>query len=200
MAAFSSNDGTADVVSTATGTPVCPTLVHPDATLLAERYDPLQFVGSDRIATGTRKGFFLWDAWSGLQEMEPYPPSGGSMREFTIDSERKYVALIAPGGRVTVWPLPPRYERKEVPAWLLKLARALSGKSLDANGNLVASDAGFEQRQAELVAVQKELDSLPADAPYAEWGRWILADPDTRPIAPGLNITLAEARARGLAD
>jgi len=48
--------------------------------------------------------------------------------------------------------------------------------------------------------VRQELDALPADAPYAEWGRWILSDPDTRPIAPGLNITLAEARARGVAN
>jgi hypothetical protein len=29
--------------------------------------------------------------------------------------------------------------------------------------------------------------------------RWILSGPDTRPIAPGLNVTLAETRARGLA-
>jgi len=31
--------------------------------------------------------------------------------------------------------------------------------------------------------------SLPSDAPYAEWGRWILDDRAERPIAPGFTIT-----------
>ena len=33
----------------------------------------------------------------------------------------------------------------------------------------------------------------PDNAPYVEWGRWLLADRATRPIAPGLKITAAEA-------
>jgi hypothetical protein len=58
---------------------------------------------------------------------------------------------------------------------------------------LVPVAGGFARAQAELAA-------LGADAPYAEWGRWILADPDKRTIATGLNITGAEARIRGLTD
>jgi hypothetical protein len=50
---------------------------------------------------------------------------------------------------------------------------------------LVPVAGGFARAQAELAA---------------EWGRWILADPDKRTIATGLNITGAEARIRGLTD
>jgi hypothetical protein len=78
---------------------------------------------------------------------------------------------------------------------LPRLARVLAGQRLDELGALVPAQ-DFAQCQAELAAVRKELSTLSDDALYATWGRWILADPDQRPIAPGLNITVAEARAR----
>lgn len=44
--------------------------------------------------------------------------------------------------------------------------------------------------------LRAELAVLPKDAPYAEWGRWILADRATRPIAPGFTVTAAELKKR----
>ena len=44
--------------------------------------------------------------------------------------------------------------------------------------------------------IRAELAALPDDAPYAEWGRWILADRATRPIGPGLKVTAAELNQR----
>jgi len=43
--------------------------------------------------------------------------------------------------------------------------------------------------------VRRELAALPDDAPFVEWGRWILDDREDRSIAPGFTITPAEADA-----
>ena len=45
-------------------------------------------------------------------------------------------------------------------------------------------------------ALKAELAALPDDAPYAKWGRWFLADRATRPIGPGLKLTVAEVEGR----
>jgi WD40 repeat protein len=201
LAAFASADGTVDIVSTATGNPACARLEHPDALLsgIAEAQSmPLTAVGASSLMTATANGLFLWDSRSGLPAMEPVSAFNQPIFLSYVDARETCVALIGRNGRATIWPLPPRYDRGAVPPWLLRLARALAGKRLDDNGTLVPSGAGFEQTEKELGAVQRDLAALPDDAPYAAWGRWILADPDRRAIAPGLNITLAEARARGL--
>jgi hypothetical protein len=46
---------------------------------------------------------------------------------------------------------------------------------------------------AKLDEVRHEIAALPADAPFAEWGRWFLEDPATHSIAPGFTITPTEA-------
>ncbi len=88
-----------------------------------------------------------------------------------------------------VWPVPPVSNGQPLPDWLLRIATAVAGGELDANGQLQDRVIGaeiFEQTRADLAA-------LPPDAPYAEWGRWLLADRATRSIAPGFTITPAEA-------
>ncbi len=44
-----------------------------------------------------------------------------------------------------------------------------------------------------IATVRRPSADLPDDAPYVEWGRWLIADPATRSIAPGFTITAAEA-------
>ena len=88
-----------------------------------------------------------------------------------------------------VWPVPPGSSGQPLPAWLARLASAVAGGEIDRNGVLQDRVAGadvFDEIRAELAA-------QPKDAPYAEWGRWILADRATRPIGPGLKITAVEA-------
>jgi WD40 repeat protein len=194
------SNGIIDVVSTVTGRPVCPALVHPDPFTASTGNFPVQFQGASSVVTTTAKMASWWDARSGLLAMEPFRASKEPIENFDVDPKARFMALIEKSGRVSIWSVPPRYETTGVPPWLLRLARALGGKRLDNLGALVPSELGFEQTQADLAAVRQELSVLPDDAPYAAWGRWILADPHERSIAPGLNITVAEARERGLTD
>ena len=47
-------------------------------------------------------------------------------------------------------------------------------------------------------ALRAEVNALPDTAPFAAWGKWLIAENAKRPLAPGFEITLAEAEARGL--
>jgi hypothetical protein len=67
-----------------------------------------------------------------------------------------------------------------VPGWLERLAAATAGGTLD-------RFAAFRQQpadQATFEAIRAELEALPADAPFSDWGRWVLGDPASRPPAP----------------
>ena len=52
--------------------------------------------------------------------------------------------------------------------------------------------ASRRSAQARSTKSAEKSAALPADAPFAEWGRWFLADRATRSIAPAFTITPAE--------
>jgi hypothetical protein len=93
---------------------------------------------------------------------------------------------------VYLWSVPPRLsEGGAIPEWLLQLGIVCATKVVNDVGQLVdATDV-----VARLDAIRHVLATLPADAPFAEWGRWILDQRANRPIAPGFTITRAEATA-----
>ena len=86
--------------------------------------------------------------------------------------------------------VPPQLSQGErTPEWLLRLATILAAKTV----NDAEESVAHLEPVAEMDALRRELARLPADAPYVEWGRWILDDRPDRPIAPGFAITPAEA-------
>jgi hypothetical protein len=89
-----------------------------------------------------------------------------------------------------VWSLPPRLpEGAPVPVWLLRLATVLATKTVNDAGQLV----DIPDATTQFDDVRREIAALPADAPLAEWGRWILDDRADRSIAPGFTVTPADA-------
>jgi hypothetical protein len=75
------------------------------------------------------------------------------------------------------------------PPWLLELATVCAGQTLSADGRFVNEPNTADK----IEKVRRQLAESPDNAPYVEWGRWILADPATRSIAPGFTITPSEA-------
>ena len=75
------------------------------------------------------------------------------------------------------------------PEWLLQLATLLATRSVNDAAQCVDVPEVLAQRDD----IRRQLAALPANAPYAEWGRWVLNEAPDRAIAPGFTITAAEA-------
>jgi hypothetical protein len=145
-----------------------------------------------RIATWARTGneVRLWDSLTGQLLADPVK----TVERLYLDAgPLAFVAsgrfLTASGNQFYVWPMPPAAGRQSAPEWLLRLATAAAGGEIDAR-------AAFHEQMFEPKAydeIRRKLTALPVDAPFAEWGRWFLADRATRPMGPGLKITVAEA-------
>ncbi|MEO7411807.1 MAG: WD40 repeat domain-containing protein, partial [Opitutaceae bacterium] len=142
-----------------------------------------------RLATAEREGDAqIWDVPSGEALTEPlsHRPSSAMNPQFSPDGR----FLRTEGARFYLWSLPPPANKgAAVPEWLLQLATLSASKIVDEHGELVDDPAAFSRADA----LRREIAALPADSPFAEWGRWILDDRPDRPIAPGFTITPAEA-------
>ncbi|MSU50069.1 MAG: hypothetical protein EXS37_13460 [Opitutus sp.] len=155
-----------------------------------------------RIASyaATRGEVRIFDTATGALLGEPFLGAHStSLAPLSFTADGRFLITQtppAPGANTTigttgllVWPVPLGSSGQPLPDWLLRFATAVAGGGLDANGALQDRMVGAEMFDE----ARAELAKLPADAPYAEWGRWLLADRTTRPIGPGLKITAAEA-------
>jgi hypothetical protein len=69
-----------------------------------------------------------------------------------------------------IWPVPPALPDATPLEWLLELATACAGKVVNNQGQLtVAPDVSIQ-----IATLRQQIDALPANAPLAKWGRWIL--------------------------
>jgi hypothetical protein len=136
----------------------------------------------------------VWDVQSGLPLTGPLTHDGDQVLVVAFSPDGRFVSTsqfgTTPKGAQRVWPAPPDGQGARTPKWLLQLATICAGQRLSDDGKLVSAAAEF----ARIDEVRAALAALPADDPYAEWGRWILSDGPARPIAPHFTITPAEAR------
>jgi serine/threonine protein kinase/WD40 repeat protein len=84
---------------------------------------------------------------------------------------------------------PPLPEGTPIPPWLQQLASIYGAKKINETGQCVDAP----EVAAQIGDVRRQLAALRDDAPYVEWGQWILDNSPTRSIAPGFTITPAEA-------
>lgn len=186
--ASSSDDGSVQVWETATHLPVGTPLVQAGAPARTD-FSP----DAMRIITPSNGGTArIWDVRSGLpltglldHEGEPvgvvcYGPDGRFIETFSTSAGKRVIR---------VWAVPPDGRGAPTPKWLLTLATICAGQRLTDGGKFVSAADEF----AKIEDARRELDALPANDPYAEWGRWILSDSPTRPIAPGFTITPTDA-------
>jgi WD40 repeat protein len=190
--ATTSHDGLARVWDARDGTPISETLALPGRVLNVQ-----YSADGSRIATYSADGTArIWDTPTGsplsdaLLHTLPieFPELVQSANGQFSPVDGRFLCTFSPT-HIYLWPVPPDAGNAPVPEWLLRLATICAGKRVTPDGVLVdASDeiAMFDE-------LRREIAALPAEAPFAEWGRWFLADPATRSIAPGFTITPAEA-------
>ncbi len=144
---------------------------------------------STRLATAEREGYAqVWDVPSGDAVTEPlrHQPLNANRPEFSPDDR----FLKTENGRFYLWAIPPPWrDGVPPPEWLFELATLCAGKTVDDFGHLVAATDAAQN----VTRLRREIAALPADAPLADWGRWVLDDRPERSIAPGFTITPAEA-------
>ena len=133
--------------------------------------------------------FRMWDSQSGQLVSEAMATRTSTPADQTTFRASERIVAFGFGGNLTVWPAPPASDGKPVPEWLLRLATALAGGELDRRGNF--RERPFQTKVFD--EIRRTLAALPEDAPYAEWGRWFLADRAARAIGPGLKLTAEEA-------
>jgi serine/threonine protein kinase/WD40 repeat protein len=167
-----------------TGATISEPMVHPGVSVLSARFSP----DGRRVVSGaTDSTARIWNAATGLPLSEPLM-HGSRVTGCAFSSDGRFVRTEG-GGRFLVWSVPPDAGDAPAPAWLLALATICAQKKINDNGQ--CGDA--PEVTGQIDDVRRALAALPDDAPFAEWGRWILNDRADRPIAPGFKITAAEA-------
>ena len=182
-----STDGTARVWDCHTAAPVSE-LVNNGGSIRSAAFSP----DGERFVTVSQgnQAARIWDSRTGQPLTEPMRHPGRLFEaNFSPDGKYLLVELASAPGGYTLWSVPPHSGDAPVPQWLLDLAMLCASKTVDADGQFVDASAAV----AKIDDIRRTLAALPADAPYAEWGRWFLADRATRSISPGFTVTPAEA-------
>ena len=149
---------------------------------------------SRSLATADDRGFAqVWDIPSGqafTEPMRPISPNPDYLNSSPAISSNGRFFRAQTRDEYHIWSLPPRLaEGMPVPDWLLQLATVLATKRVDDAGQLV----DVPEAMIQFHDVRRQIMALPADAPLAEWGRWILDARPHRSIAPGFTCTPEEA-------
>ena len=176
--ATASRDYTARVWDAQTGTPLTGPLLHASGVTMA-RFSP----DGRRVVTASGDGAArVWDSLTGQPLSEPWPHGNQVISaEFSPDGTRALTVSwdgTSADGTVRVWDIAPV---GECPPWLLPLAEAVSGEVLNARNVLEPSQL---DRAAFLDQLRRRLSLEPPADPWVTWGRWFLADPAERTIAP----------------
>jgi WD40 repeat protein len=156
---------------------------------------PRSFFSRDGTRLVAGASLRVWEAPGGDQITEGTDEHNapGGVGNIQLSPDGRYLSYqMQPPSDVVVRirSIPPRMPDGEpIPEWLLQLASVLAGRTVNDAEECVSDPAAMRQ----IDEVRRELATLSADAPYAEWGRWILDDRVDRPIAPGFTITPAEA-------
>jgi WD40 repeat protein len=116
---------------------------------------------------------------------------GARFRDSSIafDASDGVVTCQVGTDELSAWSVPPSSSGQKVPNWLLRLGTAVAGGTLDEKSVFHPNSPS----QDDLATVRLEMQGLPANSPYIEWGRWFLTDRATRSIAPGLSIMPEDA-------
>jgi WD40 repeat protein len=177
-----SDDHTARVWDVQTGQPLTEPLKH-DATVYSAQFSP----DGKRIVTASDDHTArVWDVQTGQPLTEPLKHDGEvNSAQFSPGGKRIVTASMDRAARV--WDIAP--VSSKFPDWLLPLAQAICGYSLNQNSVLEPTKL---DRAGTLNQIRQKLNQAIDNDDWVVWGRWFLADPAARTISPFSKITVPQ--------
>jgi WD40 repeat protein/serine/threonine protein kinase len=177
-----SYDNTARVWDAQTGRRLAEPMKHTDS-LVSAQFSP----DGRQILTASHDGTArLWDAQTGQPLSEPMK-QGRALLSAQFSPDGKRIVTGSFDWTAGVWdigPPPGKY-----PDWLLPLSEALSGQVLNQQGILEETRLN---RLETLNQIRQKLIQEKDDDDWVVWGRWLLADRNTRTISPFSQVTVPE--------
>jgi WD40 repeat protein/serine/threonine protein kinase len=165
-----------------TGHVLAEPLKHSD-TVYCARFSP---DGKWLVTASWDRTVRIWDSGTGQPLTEPLNHNGPVWSaQFSPGGRR--ILTASTDGTARVWDLAPTLG--EHPDWLLRLAEAVSGRTLNKRGVL---ESVVSDRAASLNQIRQELASRRDEEEWVRWGRWLLADRFTRSMSPFSNLTISE--------
>ncbi|MGA2749095.1 MAG: hypothetical protein ABSG59_09990 [Verrucomicrobiota bacterium] len=150
--------------------------------------DSAQFsLDGKRIVTASKDHTArVWDVQTGQPLTEPLKHDGEvNSAQFSPDGKRIVTASMDRAARV--WDIAP--VSSKFPDWLLPLAQAICGYSLNQNSVLEPTKL---DRAGTLNQIRQKLNQAIDNDDWVVWGRWFLADPAARTISPFSKITVPQ--------
>lgn len=145
---------------------------------------PVMGPGGKQIMPGSGCEARVWDASTGQPLTDPMKHDGFVQSvQFSPDGKR---IVTASANEARIWDLVPA---SPAPEWLPRLAEAIAGEHLNAEGV-------FEPGKTDPVDVIKEIKGKLSQGSdnddWVIWGKWFLADRSTRTISPFSKVTVPE--------
>ena len=180
-----SEDQTARVWDAYTGLPLTDPLEH-SFRVASAQFSP----DSERIVTASGDAAWVWDSQTGQPLTEPLRQEGNiNFARFSPDGRR--IITASDDHTARIWDISPA--PRGYPDWLPQVAEAISGKCVNNQGVVEPTklDRGKIMNQ-----IRQRLNQQPDDGDWIRWGRWLLADRETRTISPFARVTIPEYRER----
>jgi WD40 repeat protein len=128
----------------------------------------------------------VWDVQTSQPLTDPllHPATLRSAR-FSPDGKR--IVTACEDGSARVWDLAPG--ATECPDWLIPLAEAVSGDTVNAQGIV---EANKENRAGTIQEIRRQLLQMPPTDDWTVWGQWFFADQEKRTASAFASIPLPE--------
>jgi WD40 repeat protein len=165
-----SNDDTAQIWDVKSFQPATPPL-RQGGEVMSAKFSPDGRWVITAAADGSAQ---VWDAATGVAVGRPIL-HGSRVVSASFSPDGKWILTASEDGRVRISDAPITASR--APSWLIELAEAVGGLSLDDKGRV-------QPRSEDPAVIRQRLTQLPITDDVARFGRWLATEEGNRPFSP----------------